>query len=326
LVNTVSRQITDAFSSAARGAPVHVMRSYLAPLGLAVAERLGAPWTTLDLDDDDASFERARGHTAESEAFERLVGTFAPLFSAVAVASPTDASSLSERSGIHILVVPNAVAIPSPAVRDPPGHPEILFVGNLTYEPNVEAAEALALSILPRLRQCLSTSVSLTMVGAYEHDGRVASLRGQPGVELTGAVPDLAPYYARASVVVAPLPPGGGTKIKVLEAFAHRVPVVTTPSGTAGLDVTDGVEVLIGGDVDALVQRASNVLVDPAGARSVADRAFAYVTEHHAPTVAEGAVRRLLASAARSGTGPDRAIGGGAPWSGAPGIPSSSGW
>src|ERR1700691_4012883 len=56
----------------APGAPVHVARSYLAPLGLAIAERLGSPWATLDLDDDDEQLCRSLGDLAGAEAYGRL--------------------------------------------------------------------------------------------------------------------------------------------------------------------------------------------------------------------------------------------------------------
>ena len=63
------------------GTAVLAMRSYLAPLGLAVAQQLGSPWRALDLDDDDESLAAAQGDEAGAEAFRRLVSTFAPQFS-----------------------------------------------------------------------------------------------------------------------------------------------------------------------------------------------------------------------------------------------------
>ena len=70
------------------GTPVLAMRSYLAPLGLAVAQQLRSPWTALDLDDDDESLAAAQGDEAAAESFRRLVSTFAPHFSGVSLASP----------------------------------------------------------------------------------------------------------------------------------------------------------------------------------------------------------------------------------------------
>ena len=64
----------------------------------------------------------------------------------------------------------------------------------------------------------------------------VAELAKRPGVVIEGFVPDLADVYATAELVVAPIFSGSGTKVKVLEALSHGLPVVTTPEGIAGLD------------------------------------------------------------------------------------------
>ena len=93
-------------------AAVHVMRSYLAPLGTAVAERLGAPWRTLDLDDDDAALARALGDPDEAAAYDRLLGVFGPLFDGVSAASPAEAAAIAARHGFAVQPVPNAVEIP----------------------------------------------------------------------------------------------------------------------------------------------------------------------------------------------------------------------
>ena len=66
-----------------------------------------------------------------------------------------------------------------------------------------------------------------------------------PGVRVAGYVEDLRPWYRGADVVVVPLRHGGGTRIKVLEAFAYRRPVVATPLAVAGLDVRDRREALL---------------------------------------------------------------------------------
>ncbi len=79
-------------SAVARGTPVLAIRSYLAPLALAAAQRLASPWTALDLDDDDESLASAQGDDTTAAAYRRLVATFAPRFSGVSLASPSDAA------------------------------------------------------------------------------------------------------------------------------------------------------------------------------------------------------------------------------------------
>ena len=285
------------------GAPVHVLRSYLGPLGLAVAERLGAPWTTLDLDDDDEAFHAANGDTAEAAAYRRLVATFGPSFACLAAASPDDAGALQRRHGLSVSVLPNTVQPPTRLVRAPDPTPDLLFVGNLLYSPNAVAAKVLAETILPAVRSRSGLPVTATIVGNYSGDEAIARLATHPGVRLPGFVEDLQPLYDRATVAVVPLQAGSGTKIKLLEAFANQVPVVTTPAGVAGLGVESGVHLLVTEDEDQLVSHTVTLLRDPASAHRLAAAAAAYVGEHHFPERTRPIVRAFLAAAAARGGG-----------------------
>jgi polysaccharide biosynthesis protein PslH len=282
----------------ARGAPVHVMRSYLAPLGLALAERLRSPWATLDLDDDDEVFFRGEGEVEEADAFGRIVSAFAPEFSRVAAAAPGDAAELGRRHGLDVAIVPNSVTAPAQLRRAPAGAPALLFVGSLGYEPNTEAARTLAEAVLPLVRAHGDPRATAWIVGNYSKDNRVARLGALPGVVLFGFVEDLSALYARAAVVVVPLASGSGTKLKVLEAFAHGVPVVTSPVGAAGLGVRHGVHLLVGDGPEELARHVSALLAD----RQLADRLSVagreYVLEHHGPDAVERAVGELFRAAA----------------------------
>jgi glycosyltransferase involved in cell wall biosynthesis len=287
----------------ARGAPVHVMRSYLAPLGLALAERLGSPWATLDLDDDDEAFFRGEGEAEEADAFGRVVSTFAPEYSRVAAAAPGDAAELGRRHGLDVAVVPNSVVAPTQVRRAPAAAPALLFVGSLGYEPNAEAARTLAEQVLPLVRAHGDPRAEAWIVGNYSRDNEVARLGALPGVVLFGFVEDVGPLYARAAVVVAPLASGSGTKLKVLEAFAHGAPVVTTPVGAAGLGGRDGVHLLVGEGPGGLARHVCALLAD----RELADRlsvaARAYVLEHHGADAVERAVGELFSAAAAAPLG-----------------------
>ncbi|MDQ1432271.1 MAG: polysaccharide biosynthesis protein PslH, partial [Actinomycetota bacterium] len=172
-----------------------------------------------------------------------------------------------------------------------PGRARVLFVGNLTYGPNVEAARVLADDVLPGLRN-LVPDATLDVVG--RHDDRLADLVDRPGVRLTGHVPDVAPYYAGADVVVAPLREGAGTRIKLLEAFAYERPVVATRAAVAGLAVRDGGSVLLGDEPADLVARAASVLTDPALARRLVTEASGIVREHYVLDVVAPRVRQMV--------------------------------
>lgn len=254
----------DVAATLAGGAPVHVARSYLAPLGVALAERLGSPWVSLDLDDDDEELARALGDPAEADAYARLVRTFGPLFGGVALAAPAEADAVGTRHGLTTTVVPNAVHPPAGRPRRPDrfaGPVSVLLVGNLTYRPNAEAARRLVDDVLPRLRARLGDRpVRLTLVGAAAP--AVRALDDPPAVRVTGFVPDLAAHYAGADVVVAPITDGGGTRIKLLEAFSHGLPVVTTATGAAGLAVRHEVHLLVADTADEIARQVARVVTD----------------------------------------------------------------
>lgn len=118
----------------------------------------------------------------------------------------------------------------------------ILFVGKMNYYPNINAAQHLVEKIWPTVRQRMP-GMTLTLVGSEPVDA-VRALNDAEGVEVTGTVPDLRPYYREALASVVPLRMGGGTRLKILEAMAARVPVISTKLGAEGLDVEEGRELL----------------------------------------------------------------------------------
>jgi glycosyltransferase involved in cell wall biosynthesis len=114
----------------------------------------------------------------------------------------------------------------------------LVFVGTMEYYPNVEAATWFTRRIWPRIRERFP-EWQLTLVGAKPTPA-VRELRNEPKVEVTGTVPDVRPYYRDAVAAVVPLHTGGGTRLKILEAMASGVPVISTTLGAEGLAVTPG--------------------------------------------------------------------------------------
>jgi glycosyltransferase involved in cell wall biosynthesis len=119
----------------------------------------------------------------------------------------------------------------------------IVFVGKMDYYPNIEAVIEFAHITWPLVRAQL-TGLTLTIVGAYP-TAEVQSLASIPGVEVTGTVTDVRPYYRDALAAVVPLRTGGGTRLKILEAMAAGVPVVSSALGAEGLLVTPDRDILI---------------------------------------------------------------------------------
>ncbi len=278
---------------------LHVMRSYLAPLGVAVAEQLDARWATLDIDEDDAAVARARGEVEESAAYERLLDVFCPLFDGLSAASPSEAEAIGRRHGLLVEHAPNAIDLPIRIPRRPEPtrrrKASLLFVGNLTYPPNIEAARMLVEAVLPELQRRLRTPVHVTLVGP--HHEQVERLAG-PAAEARGFVADLGPVYASATAVVVPLSTGGGTRIKLLEAFAHGVPVVASTVAAAGLAVGDGRHLLLADGATETAAAVERIVTDAALARGLVDEAGRLVRDRYSTDVVIPGVRDLFDRAA----------------------------
>lgn len=133
---------------------------------------------------------------------------------------------------------------------------KLVFVGSMDYYPNVEAAVSFARNLWPTLRARLPGS-SLAIVGANPA-APVRALASEPGVTVTGTVPDIRPWYGDALAAVVPLRTGGGTRLKILEAMAAGVPVVSSSLGAEGLAVTPGRDLLIS-EPDDLASWADNL-------------------------------------------------------------------
>lgn len=271
---------------------VFVLRGYLAPLGLTLARSLGARRAIVDLDDDDEAFARAAGLAEEADAHARLARAWLPDADVVCAAAPAEAAAIAARHSLEPLVVlPNAIRPPA-RTSVPPGAQRLLFVGNLTYAPNVEAAVVLAHEILPLVRES-HPAASVDLVGP--HDGTVAA---SEHVRVAGRVEALEPWYEGADLVVAALRSGGGTRIKLLEAFAHRRAVVASETAAAGLAVRDGREIAIGRSPRELAALVCALLEDRQRAAAMASAASAVVSARYLQAVVAPQVRALAGAPA----------------------------
>jgi glycosyltransferase involved in cell wall biosynthesis len=167
-----------------------------------------------------------------------------------------------------VAVVPNAVDLEHFRARPDAPAPEpftVLFFGAINYFPNSDAVKLFIDEILPKLRPRFP-GVRFKVVGhTPEH---LMALSGA-GVEMMGFVPDLRVEIERAAVVVAPLRIGGGTRLKILEAMSMSRPVVSTPQGAEGLEVTHGRELLLADTPAAFADQVARIFEDAALARQL---------------------------------------------------------
>lgn len=207
-------------------------------------------------------------------------------FDRVQVFTPRDAAHIDgfapEIAG-RVRVNPFGVVLPSPAEpeREEPG--TMLFVGNFTHPPNVDAASWLAHEIMPRVRT-LNPSARLRIVGGAAPD-RVRALAGE-GVEFLGEVPAIGPLLERSAVVLAPVRHGLGMRMKVLHALASGKAIVTTRLGAEGLLLEDEAAkppLIVADGADTIAATAARLLDDGAERRALGDRARRFVQARHSP-------------------------------------------
>jgi glycosyltransferase involved in cell wall biosynthesis len=281
----------EAVAARAEGcAGVFVTRAYLAPFCDAVLDRAQRPRLILDLDDFDSDVQRALGQSEEAERYERLESHYLPLFDCVITCSALDRAEVARRHAVpRPEIVPNAVRPPA-LVEGPEGPHDLIFVANLSYAPNIDAALWLCDEVMPLLEE-----VTVALVGSRPAP-QVRSLADAPELTLAADVPAVSPWYAGATVAVAPLRVGGGTRIKVLEAYSHRRPVVSTTQGARGLPLVgeDG-SILIADTATDFAAACKRLLDEPRLAERLASRGASIVEKRATVDSVAGSIVHLFA-------------------------------
>lgn len=156
----------------------------------------------------------------------------------IAVSEP-DADALRRLvPGLEVAVIPNGIDTqayrPMTLGADHRDN-QLLFTGTMDFRPNIDAVLWFARDVLPLVREEVSDA-HFVVAGQRPHR-RLAPLRRNPAVTLTGWVEDVRPFFEAATVYVAPLRMGGGTRLKLLEAMAMGKPMVATSLGAEGYPV-----------------------------------------------------------------------------------------
>jgi glycosyltransferase involved in cell wall biosynthesis len=154
----------------------------------------------------------------------------------------------------------------------------LLFVGHLGYGPNVDAAKILARQIYPEVRRAVPDAACVIAGAAPSR--AVRGLAGH-GVKVVAEPQELATLWQGAGALVCPLRWGAGSRIKILEAAARGVPVVTTSFGAEGLELEAGAHYAVADDVGHLVDAAVPTLRNPEVADPTARAAREAVERHH---------------------------------------------
>jgi glycosyltransferase involved in cell wall biosynthesis len=231
-----------------------------------------------------AALEPRRSSRLWRRANARLMRRHEPAMAAafdrrIAVSEPDRALLLGTAPELAIDVLPNGVDTAAlQPLGPPPTRRSIVFVGTLNYRPCIDAVLWLVGAILPILRR-RRPDLEVWIVGK-QPPPEVCELAG-PGVFVTGYVPDVTPYYARAAVAVAPLRAGGGSRLKILEAMALGRPVVSTTIGAEGLDVTTEIDIMLADDAVAFAAAIARLLTEGEACRALVNNARRLVTSRY---------------------------------------------
>ncbi len=171
-------------------------------------------------------------------------------------------SNQSRRMTSALAVVPNGVDIAHNAPTSVSPQPNTLvFSGALTYSANYDAIAYFLQDIFPKIQTAVP-EVHLSVTGSTKNV-QIDRLAVDEHVSFTGFLDDVRPAVANSWASVAPLRQGGGTRLKILEAMALGTPVISTPKGAEGLNVTHGKDILLANDAKEFAQHVVDVVRSP---------------------------------------------------------------
>jgi len=228
---------------------------------------------------DQDGFLRGLFFRLEAWRLRALEARIVRRYDKVVVVSEADRAALGDSSNVH--VIPNGVDAGRFRFGLEGRKPDsIVFSGNMSYFPNVDAAEWFAAKVLPLILE-KRPQTEFVVAGANPHHRLRRIAEGNPAVVLTGFVPKMEDVLASMTIAVAPMRSGTGIQNKVIEAMASGLPVVASTFALGGLRVQDGRELLVARNEQEFADAVIGLLADPEKRMEIARHARAYVEREH---------------------------------------------
>jgi sugar transferase (PEP-CTERM/EpsH1 system associated) len=228
-----------------------------------------------------------------------IEGEVCRTFDHVIAVSEEDRKTIERDFGVtHVSDLPTGVDLDYFQPRSEPERPgNLVFVGSMDWHPNEDGIFWFVRDVFPRIRERMPQA-SLTVVGRNPST-RLRELAGQNGaIEITGTVPDVRPYLARAEVVVVPLRIGGGTRIKIFEAMSMAKAVVSTTLGAEGLPLVKGSEILLADSAEEFATDVAQLLGSAAQRDAIGRAARRKVERDHSWGGVAARMEQILAAVA----------------------------
>lgn len=166
----------------------------------------------------------------------------------------------------------------TPANGDRTTKPNIVFTGSMDWLPNSDAVQWFIKEVFPLIKQEVPEA-TFTVVGRDPFPDLLELAKRDTAIRVTGRVDDVRPYMREAAVFVVPIRIGGGTRLKIFEAMAMGLPVVSTTVGAEGLPVTDGNEIVLRDSPDTFSRSVISLLQDRQMASKTAETACRVVRD-----------------------------------------------
>ncbi len=246
--------------------------------GQVIFDAHNAVWMITDrMAEHETHVLRARALRAEARRIQRAEGQICRRADAVLTVTPEDRAALLLASGRLFTgaVIPIGVEIPA----EPPNRgrtPLILHVGTMFYPPNADAVRWFATEVFDRVRAAVPAA-RFVIVGARPPADILALNDPARGID----VEDIRPLLEEAMVTVVPTRAGSGMRVKILEAMAQGLPVVTTTVGAEGIAVEPGTHLLIGDDPETFANATIHVLTDAGMRQHLREHARALAAERY---------------------------------------------
>ena len=220
-----------------------------------------------------------RYFTSQYERMARYEGQTCRSAKSIIAVSFADARTIQTLYGVkRIAAVPTGVDIDyfQPPQRAERGA-DLVFVGSMDWMPNIDAIGWFAGDVLPLIRR-RRPECSLIIAGRKPPGSILKLAERDARIQVTGTVPDIRPYLWGSAVSIVPLRIGGGTRLKIYEAMAAKIPVVSTTIGAEGLDVLDGHNLEIADSPCDFADRCLTLLEDPNLRARISDNAWQKVS------------------------------------------------
>jgi sugar transferase (PEP-CTERM/EpsH1 system associated) len=198
----------------------------------------------------------------------------------IAMSAPDEAALRQVAPDAPIIIIPNGVDLT--AYGHFTGQPipyDLLFTGKMDFRPNVDAMLWFGRRVWP-LILARRPGTTWAIVGQRPHP-RLDGLRHLPGLTITGAVPDVRPFLAGATVYIAPLRVGGGTRLKLVEAMAMGKPIVATTVGAEGFPIVNGQELVLADTPETFANEVLDLLDNPARGEQLAAAGQAFARANY---------------------------------------------